>query len=206
MLLDSKDNRCIPSNFIQKPIPPEQKITNYFLTGKSNQKWDFISPPSAMFPRQGLISQKFYDLLSEYKLPETYFGNLDVYNSTKSIASPYKLINIVSLEDLSIIDFTASDIRVYSDVTYNYEPIKVSGKEDFLEKRGNFHGISFKKNNLPDLDLFAISNVSGWIISENLAKRLVDEKMSGLFGFLLSEQARIDTCGLYRQNNNFFAT
>lgn len=204
MVTGAKQGGAIPSNFIWKPIPSGEKIANYFLTGKSVQRWDLISPYSTIFPIQALISQKIHDILLEHRLPEIYFGDLEVFDSNISNAVPYKLINIVASESFSIIDFEASDVRAFSDVSHDYESIEVLNQDDFLKKSGNFFRISLKRELLPNLDFFTIKNVSGWIISEKLAQRLVEENISGLFGFPLTEQAIIYVSRLYKENDNFF--
>lgn len=206
MFLGASENQegRIPSHFINKTILPNDKIISYFLTGKRNQSWDLISDVTVRSPYQNFISQKFYGVLMEHKLPECSFGNLSVYDQNFANPLPYKLMNLERREDLSIVDFTRSKFQKYDDALYRNVPVEVEGQAEFVAKRPEFDNIVFKEDRVPDLDLFILQRFSAWIISATLAQRLIEEKITGLFGFPFSPEAKVSIHDFRRENDNFF--
>lgn len=207
MVLDSSENsqhRQLPSSFVGKPISPDLEVVDFYLTGNRNKSWDLISPTSARYPRQALISKRFYKILQEFNLPEIYFSDVKIYDHKMAFPEQYKMVNITNFIEFSIVDFKRSKTRTKNSESNLDKAGLIENEEDFVRNRGKFVSLCFNHDEEPDFDLFVLRKISGWIISESLAERIKSEKLTGLFGFPLTADVNLEISYIYKDNKNYF--
>lgn len=140
---------------------------------------DFMNSAEANFPSQIIVNNKLRDIFEEFPGQSFEVGKLAINHASRSL--DYYLIARTERMDEKIIDFKNSKIAELNWRAQKYEPLNCEAIDEMKKiKDAVFVNVAFFDNVIADLHHFVCPLTNELFISDEMAKAMIDEKISGV--------------------------